>query len=146
MPGLAIRVDPGDVIGGLVGGAMAAVLSGAPSTAVARATGRDTFEAIRAAGSLVGSPTAAAGLAVHTAVSLGWGIVLAAVLPRRRPTLWGVVGGGAISLLDLGLVGRRFAPIRALPMTPQVADHLAYGAVVGAVVGKMRVLTVCRSR
>ena len=130
-----------DVIGGLVAGAVAAVLSGAPSTAVALATGRDPFEAIRAAGSLVGSPTLGAGLAVHAAVSLGWGVVLGAVLPRRRPVLWGAVGGGAIALLDLGVVGRRFAPIRSLPAVPQVVDHLAFGAVVGAVVG----LTSCRS-
>ena len=108
---------------------MAAVLSGGPSTTVALATGRSPFEAVRAAGSLVGSPSLGAGMAVHTALSLAWGVVLAAALPRRRPALWGAVGGGVIALLDLGLVGRRYPRVRALPVLPQVADHVAFGVV-----------------
>jgi hypothetical protein len=123
---------------GLAGGAVAGVLSGAPSTTVALVTGQSPLEAVRAAGSLVGSPNLGAGLVVHTAVSLAWGVVLAAALPRRRPALWGAAGGGAIALLDLGLVGRRFPRIRALPVAPQVSDHLVYGAVVGAMLSSSR--------
>lgn len=140
MLGFVTRHIPRDLVGGLVGGAVAAVVSGAPSTAAALVTGRDPLEAVRAAGSLVGRPALGAGLVVHTVVSLGWGVVVATALPRRWPVLWGAAGGGAIALVDLGLVGRRFPGIRALPAAPQLADHLAFGAVVGAVVSE------CRSR
>jgi hypothetical protein len=75
----------------------------------------------------------AAGVAVHAALSLGWGVVLAALLPRRRTAVWGAGAGVAIAAVDLGLVGRRLPRVAALPALPQVADHVAYGAVVGAV-------------
>ncbi len=123
-------------LAGAVAGAVAGVVSGGPSTALAVLSGRDPFEATRAAGSLVGSPTVAAGAGVHTALSMGWGVVLAALLPRRRPAVWGTAAGAVIAAVDLGVVGRRLPRIRALPVLPQVADHLAYGAVVGAVLGR----------
>ena len=122
---------------GAVAGAVAAVLSGAPSTATAVLSRRDPLEATRAAGSVVGSPTVAAGVGVHTALSMGWGVVLATLLPRRRPALWGAAAGAVIAAVDLGIVGRRLPRVRALPLLPQVADHLAYGAAVGAVVGRL---------
>ena len=117
---------------------MAAVVSGLPSTAYHLATGRSLLEPVRAAGTLVlphapPHPLLAAGAVVHLAVSLGWGAVLGVVLPRRRAVAWGAIAGLAIAGLDLGLVGRRFPAIRVLPALPQVADHVAYGAVVGAV-------------
>jgi hypothetical protein len=43
------------------------------------------------------------------------------------------VAGLAIAALDLGLVGRHRPLIRALPLLPQVADHVAFGAVAGTV-------------
>ncbi len=122
---------------GVVAGAVAAVVSGAPSTAAAVMSGRDPLEATRAAGSVVGSPTVAAGVGLHAVLSLGWGLVLAALLPRRHAALWGAAAGAAIAGLDLGLVGRRLPRIRALPVLPQVGDHLAYGAVVGAVLARL---------
>ncbi len=70
-------------------------------------------------------------------------MTLAAALPRRHTALWGAAAGVAIAAGDLGLVGRRVPPIRALPVVPQVADHLAYGAVVGVVLWS---LNGCRSR
>ena len=45
---------------------------------------------------------------------------------------WGAVAGAGIAALDLRLPGRRMAAVRALPVLPQVADHVVYGAVVGA--------------
>jgi hypothetical protein len=46
-----------------------------------------------------------------------------------------VVGGAAcglaIATLDLGVLGRRFPEVRSLPLWPQIADHAAFGAVVG---------------
>lgn len=123
---------------GLRAGAVAGVLSGGPSTTHALATGRSPVEAVRAAGTLLlpadraPGALAAAGVVAHGAISLGWGVVLAAVLPRRHRVLWGAVAGLALAGLDLGLFARRWPRIRALPTVPQVADHVAYGALVGA--------------
>ena len=79
-----------------------------------------------------------AAVPVHAALSLGWAVVLAAVLPRKRTTELGALAGFGIAALDLGVIGRRYPRIRALPQLPQVADHVAYGATVGAVVGRRR--------
>jgi hypothetical protein len=135
-------MDTSDLRVGLRAGAVAAVLSGAPSTVHVLATGRSPVEAIRAAGTLLlpddASPAglAAAGVLAHGAISLGWGVALAAVLPRRRTVAWGALAGLAIAGLDLGVVGRRWPRIRALSTAPQVADHVAFGALVGAVVSR----------
>jgi hypothetical protein len=135
-------MDTSDLRVGLRAGAVAAVLSGAPSTLHAVATGRSPFDAVRAAGTLViaddapPSARAAAGVAAHGAISLGWGVVLAVVLPRRRTVVWGALAGLVIAGLDLGVLGRRWPHIRALPLAPQVADHVAFGALVGVVVSR----------
>ena len=105
-------------------------------------TGRSPFDAVQAAGTLLlddDAPPrarAAAGVVAHGAISLGWGVVLAAVLPRRRPAVWGALAGLAIAGLDLGVLGRRWPRIRALPHVPQVADHVAFGALVGAALSR----------
>ena len=135
-------MDTSDLRVGLRAGVVAAVLSGAPSTVHELATGRSPVEAIRAAGTLLlpddAAPAglAAAGVLAHGAISLGWGVVLAAVLPRRRTVVWGALAGLAIAGLDLGVLARRWPRIRALPTAPQVADHVAFGALVGAVVSR----------
>ena len=135
-------MDTSDLRVGLRAGAVAAVLSGAPSTVHALASGRSPLDAVEAAGTLLlpddapPSARAAAGLVAHGAISLGWGVVLAAVLPRRRTVAWGALAGLAIAGLDLGVLGRRWPRIRALPTLPQVADHVAFGALVGAVVSR----------
>lgn len=129
---------------GLVAGAVAALLSGAPSTAHALATRTSPLEATLAAGTLLlpreRRPRAlvAAAVAVHLALSLGWAILLAAVLPRRRTIAWATLAGLAIAALDLGVVGRRYPRVRALALVPQVLDHLAFGASVGAVLSARR--------
>ena len=123
-------------------GAVAAVVSGAPSTAHALATGRDPLESTRAAGSLAlprerrEARLLAAGVPVHLAVSLLWAVVLARTLPHRRPVAEGLAAGIAIHLLDYGAVGRRVPRLRALPTVPQLADHLAYGVVVSVLTAR----------
>jgi hypothetical protein len=129
---------------------VAGVLSGLPSTVHALLAGRDPLAAARAAGNLLlpaDAPPAAllaAGGLAHGVVSLGWGTVLAVAvcrtppIPRARAVAVGVALGAAIAAVDLGLLahgpaGRRWPLIRALPVGPQVADHLAFGAVAGAV-------------
>ena len=120
-------------------GLAAAALSGAPSTIHAFSTGRDPLEATYAAGSLLlpderrRTRLFAAAIPVHLTISLGWAVVLSAILPRRRTALAGAAAGLAIAAIDLGVVGRRFPRLRSLPMGPQIADHIAYGVIVAAV-------------
>src|SRR5258705_10079876 len=131
-------MDTSELRAGLRAGAVAGALSGVPSTVHAVATGGSPFDALRAAGTLLladdasSSAHAAAGVVAHGAISLGWGVVLAAVLPRRHTVVWGALAGLAVAGLDLGVLARRWPRIRALPLLPQVADHIAYGAIVGA--------------
>jgi hypothetical protein len=131
-------MDTSELRAGLRAGAVAGALSGLPSTVHAVATGRSPFDALQAAGTLLltddapSSAQAGAGVVAHSAISLGWGVVLAAVLPRRRAVVWGALAGLGIAALDLGVLARRWSRIRALPTLPQVADHIAYGAIVGA--------------
>jgi hypothetical protein len=129
---------------GLVAGGVAAVVSGAPSTFHALVTGRDPLAATLAAGSLLfpretrSERLLLAAIPVHVAISLGWGLALARVLPRRPSLTAGAVAGIAIAALDLGLVGPRFARVRALAPGPQLADHVAYGITVAAVLRRRR--------
>lgn len=144
MENIGVDARPHAVADGVVAGGVAAVVSGTPSTVHALLTGGDPFEATLAAGTLVlpheSRPLALllAAIPAHTAISLGWGTVLALALPRRRTVAAGALAGLVIAALDLGVVGRRLRRIRALPTWPQVADHVAYGAVVGAVVAHRR--------
>jgi hypothetical protein len=50
--------------------------------------------------------------------------------------VWGALAGLAVAGLDLGVLGRRWPRIRALPTVPQVGDHVAFGALVGAVLSR----------
>ncbi|MEU0886206.1 hypothetical protein ABZ345_47195 [Lentzea sp. NPDC005914] len=103
---------------------LAAVLSGVPSTVHALAVGDDPLRATKAAGSLVGGG-AGAGVAVHLAVSAWWVFVLGRL--RVRGVVGGAVAGALIAALDLEVIGRRNAQIRALPRGPQWLDHVAFG-------------------
>ena len=128
----------------LTAGTIAAIVSGAPSTAHALWTGRDPLEPSLAAGTMLLRrerrrrrllPAAAL---VHAVLSLAWAAVLGAILPRRRTVVAGAAAGLAIAALDLGMIGRRFARVRALPLLPQVADHVAYATTVAAVLAHRR--------
>lgn len=115
--------------------AWAAALSGIPSTAHALATGRDPLEAVYAAGTILlpgetrPGRLLAAAVPVHLALSLGWTVVLD--LAGVRGTGRGALAGVAIAAVDLGIGGRRYPRVRALPLLPQLADHAAFGAVAG---------------
>ncbi|GLY65345.1 hypothetical protein [Amycolatopsis taiwanensis] len=129
---------------GIRAGLVAGVLSGAPSTVHALLTRRDPLAATRAAGALLlpdevrASRLLAAAVPVHFGISAGWGLVLSAVLPRRATVLSGAVAGLAIAALDLRLPGRRTRLVRKLAAGPQVADHLAFGVIAGAVIRARR--------
>jgi len=115
--------------------AWAAVLSGIPSTVHALATGRDPLEAARAAGTILlpretsHERLLAAAVPVHLAISLAWTVVLDRA--GVRGALRGGIAGLAIAALDLGVAARGFPRIRQLPLGPQLADHAAFGAIVG---------------
>ncbi len=106
-------------------------------------TGKDPLEPTLAAGSIVfpreqrRARLAAAAVPVHVALSVGWAIVLETVLAKPN-ALTGAVSGLGIAAVDLGAVGRRFPRIAALPLLPQLADHLTYGATVGYVLARRR--------
>lgn len=120
--------------------AWAALLSGAPSTLHALATGRDPLAATTAAGSILlpgetqRARLLAAAVPVHLALSLGWAFALdrAGVQGARR----GALAGLAIGVVDLSVAARVLPRIRALPLLPQLADHAAYGAVIGHVLAR----------
>ncbi|MEV5718261.1 hypothetical protein AB0L41_30620 [Amycolatopsis mediterranei] len=122
-------------------GAVAAVVSGIPSTAHALLTGRDVLAATRAAGTLLpgrrARPGVAAGLIAHVVVSAAWTGVLAAITRHHRLGAGGgAVAGLAIAALDLGIAARAYPAVRALPRGPQILDHLVFGAVIGALLDR----------
>jgi hypothetical protein len=128
----------------LAAGTAGAVLSGVPSTAVTLLRGESLLDGATAAGTVLlpaerrTLPLVAAAVPVHLALSFGWAAVLSATLPRRATVPAGAVAGLLIAALDLGIAGRAFPAIRALPQGRQWADHVAYGLAVGAVVSRRR--------
>ena len=129
---------------GLVAGAVAAVVSGAPSTGYSVVARRNPLEATLAAGSVLlpretrRGRLIAAAVPVHVGVSLAWGLVLTRLLPRGAGAGAGAVAGLAIAALDLGVGGRLFPGILELPRGPQFADHALFGATVAAVGSRRR--------
>ncbi len=128
---------------GLVAGLVSGIVSGAPSTAWAIATGDDILRSTRAIGHLVrprskGIRLLALSGFMHLAISSAWGILLAFVLPKKRTTLWGMVIGVGIYVLDMVIIGRRHQEIRSLPQLPQLLDHLLYGALAGTIIRQQR--------
>jgi len=121
------------------------VMSGVPSTAWALARRGDPLEATWAAGRMVlpdaepGVPLLGAAGVAHGVLTVVWTAVLARTLPRgtrTRRALAGAAAGCAIAALDLGVAhlrrdDPRFAPVARLAVGPQVADHIAFGALAG---------------
>jgi hypothetical protein len=137
-PSVAIRrrlPPPAGLAGAVV---VAAVLSGVPSSLHALATRRSLLASTRAAGTLLGGSTVPRGAAAHVLLSTGWTTVIATVLPRRRPIAGGALLGAGIGALDLTLARRWFPAIARLPMWPQLADHVAFGALAAAAIERER--------
>jgi hypothetical protein len=49
-----------------------------------------------------------------------------------------MLAGAGIAALDLGVIGGRRRHLRALPLVPQLMDHLAFGIVVAHVIMRRR--------
>jgi hypothetical protein len=116
----------------------AAALSGAPSTLHAFIRRRNVRSAVvyvydttRAVGTLVppGRPGFGRGVVVHVAISMLCGEALALTLPRHHPAAWGAAAGLMIGVVNVGVIGRSFPAIRALPLVPQLADNMMFGTV-----------------
>ena len=120
--------------------AVASVVSGAPSTVYALATGRGALDASRAAGTLIpgraNHPGLIAGGIVHFVVSAFWGGVLGLFLPRRHTAAWGALAGLGIAAISLPTVGRGRPAIAALPQVPQWADNVAFGWLMGSLLSR----------
>ena len=122
----------------LIAGGCAALFSGIPSTLYAWLTGGDVMEATRAAGAMLIPASSSdrelflAAALVHGAVSLFWTSILVPLLPRRHTVAWATLALACVALLDLRVIGQLFPEILALPFWPQFADHLAFGAILGA--------------
>jgi hypothetical protein len=125
--------------------AVAATLSGAPSTLDEFRPHRElravlvyVRETTRAAGTLVppGRRGLVRGALVHVGISVICGEALARTLPERNSVSWVAAAGLAIGLINVGVIGRRFPAIRALPLIPQLADNVAFGAVFALVVDR----------
>ena len=77
----------------------------------------------------------AAAAVVHPAVSLFWSVILWRTLPRRATLEWALLAAVLIGLLDLKVIAPAFFPaVAALDFWPQMADHLAWGALFGLTV------------
>lgn len=122
----------------------AAAFSGVPGTSWTVLTGGDLLESTRAAATLLPGqrekPTVAAGIVAHLGMSTAWTLVLSGVIPRRGAKVGAAVGavaGLAIAVLDMGIIAKRHFPaMAALPQIPQYADHIAFGAIAGAILGR----------
>ncbi len=129
---------------------MGAVVGGVPSTSHAVATRGDVLESTRAAATiLVPRETRPdrlliVGGFVHAAISFGWTLVLARMLPPRHRVATGALAGLAIGALDLGIACRAVPRVAALPLVPQLADHMAFGAAVGFVLDHTRETAAAR--
>jgi hypothetical protein len=139
---------PVDVaVAGLAGAACSAI----PSTTWTLLRGEDLLDGGRAAGAIVlprerrTAILLATAVPVHLGLSLGWGAVLAAVLPPRAEPAWGLAAAMGIAALDLAVIGRRIPAIRALPQGRQWADHAAYGVAVGVALRAARLSAARRA-
>ena len=135
------------------GTAVAAVFSAMPSTLIAVRRRRsltlaagDLLSATRAAGTLVppGRPGVVRGVLAHLGVSVACGELLARKLPERHSLIWGAGAGLGIGILNLVVLGRCFPQISELPLGPQLADNVAFGAIFALVADRPR--TPDRSR
>jgi len=125
--------------------AVASVVSAVPSSAHSlvasgdlRSVLDDGLRATRAAGVLIppGGPSLGRGVIAHFVVSVLVGELLARVVPDRHSVMWGAVAGLVIGIFNLGVVGRHYPAIRELPLGPQLADNMAFGALFAAVVDR----------
>ena len=125
--------------------AVAAALSGAPSTLDAFRRQRDlrsvmtyVWDTTCSVGTLVplGQPDFMRGALLHVGISVLCGEGLARTVPETNSVIWGAGAGLVIGVINVGVIGRRFPAIAALPLVPQLADNVAFGALFAFVVDR----------
>jgi hypothetical protein len=127
----------------LVAGWTATLVGGTPSTLYALASAGDPMEATRAAGAMLISASSGtvelvlAAAVVHVCVSFFWAAILVRILPRPHVVLWATAAAAIIGYFDLRVIAPVFFPeVANLPLVPQMADHLMWGASLGWVLGR----------
>jgi len=78
------------------------------------------------------------GAVAHLLISAAAGEMLGKTLPRKRSVLWGAAAGLAMGAVNVGAIGRRIPAIAQLPLGPQLADNVAFGAIFAAVADRGR--------
>lgn len=125
--------------------AAAALFSGAPSTLEAlrrhreiRPVVTDLRQATCAVGMLLppGRPGFIRGAIIHLGISVICGEGLARTLPETHSAGWGAGAGLTIGVINVGMIGRHFPQIRALPFVPQLADNVAFGVIFALIVDR----------
>jgi hypothetical protein len=133
---VAYRGGPGTIA---LAGAVAGVVSGAPSTCWWLLTGRgpDPVAATREIGRrAAGRPSLLAGGALHLALSCAFAVPVGAV--ARRGRLAAALAGAALYAVNFHVVAPRAWPaVRRFDGPPQLADHLAYGLAVGEMLRRL---------
>jgi hypothetical protein len=123
----------------------AATFSGLPSTLHAfikqrslRSAAVYVYDTTRAVGTLIppGRPGFGRGVVVHVAISMLCGETLAWTLPHDHSAEWGAAAGFVIGVINVGVIGRWFPAIRALPLAPQIADNVMFGTVFAVVLDR----------
>jgi hypothetical protein len=123
----------------LSAGSIATLFSGIPSTLYAVLSGTDPWQAMRAAGAMLIPADSAfplllmAAALVHCTISFLWAALLVLILPPEHVILSSLVSAALIGVFDLLIVGQLLDTIYALPFWPQMADHLLWGALLGAI-------------
>ena len=123
---------------------IAGALSGILSTVHALVTGRDPLEATRAAGTIVfhdhdDRGLLVAGGLVHGVLTVAWtAVARPLVAGRRHRVAYGAALGLLIGSVDLAIAEWRYPRVAQLPTLAQLADHAAFGALVGATTSTTR--------
>ena len=96
------------------------------------------WDAACSVGALVppGRPDFKRGALLHVGISVVCGEGLARTVPETNSVIWGACAGLAIGVINVGVIGRRFPAIAALPLVPQLADNVAFGALFAFVVDR----------
>ncbi|MDB5811943.1 MAG: hypothetical protein JWN94_4065 [Betaproteobacteria bacterium] len=117
---------------------MATLFSGVPSTLFFIITGVDLWPPIQAVGEMVlpsssePSQIFIAAALVHGTVSVFWTLVVARILPVKHAPAYAIAASALIAVIDLRVIAPVFFPaVAALSFWPQVADHLAWGLLLG---------------
>jgi hypothetical protein len=88
---------------------------------------RRIAEAVLVSATLSGLPSTLHALVARRSVRAAGAAGLARTLPRRHAVAWGAAGGLVIGIVNVGVIGRAFPAIRALPLAPALADNVAFG-------------------